>query len=787
MRKSILDLRFPAGGVVKRYAYQQGPQFTSPDALNVRPFDSLEGRERGGSRPGLGKAYYDQLGSGNPIRLLNAVTTVEQDVLTFWGDNFKGTSLGDAWSAASWIAGGLPPILPSDAADVVYASGNAVGAVRSALAELDTSQPYQIDLFIAPYQDQHWGKYQIFLRMNNATPVATTDGVIVELIQTGTTGAYSGTAKVYVAGVETPYTLTAGSNGQPEAGWFSVLVNGNNIKVYWLGVLLLDQNISAPAGARFGFGIATTVEGGICLVDSFRVQFKTNNKSQTRRSQLIASSNGSLYKESYIGKMDVVSVTPTLASDRLLASAENAQKLYIADNGNPNAVGTDGTIDATGLILDAASVPDWSVLGITTHSHVVVISNGTGAVVNGTYKLAVIAAGSITLDSNAGVGGGNCSFRIERAPKVYDPVAGTLAILSATAGQVPTGCQLCCIYRNRLVLGGAPIAPHVWYMSRQGTLTDWDYAASADDAQRAVAGTNTDTGSIEAPLTALIPFSDDYLIYACDTQLWILRGDPAYQGGIDNLSKSVGIVDKQAWCRGPAGELVLLSRDGLYGLAPGGGAYPQQISRERLPRELLDFDNTMYTIQLEYDPRERGVHVYLTPQQTKGQYHWFFDWQTKSFWPAKLAGVHEPTALRYHTSQSAEDSAMLLGCRDGYIRRYRFSHERDDGTAIASHVFLGPLRIASDHNDGVLNELIAALAKGSGAVAWALHVGDTAEAAFHAAAFSSGFWSREGLNYKARPRARGQAAFLKLSNNANRAWTLERLTAVMEERGRQRL
>ena len=74
-----IDLQFPTGGLDRRLAYQNQPPYTTPDCSNVRPFDTLEGRERGGSRPGISKSFATQFGSGNAIQALSSVSIADDD------------------------------------------------------------------------------------------------------------------------------------------------------------------------------------------------------------------------------------------------------------------------------------------------------------------------------------------------------------------------------------------------------------------------------------------------------------------------------------------------------------------------------------------------------------------------------------------------------------------------------------------------------------------------------------------------------------------------------------
>jgi hypothetical protein len=62
MANTNVEFVFPVGGLNTAFPASQQPQLTSGDMLNVRPFDTLASRLRGGQRPGLGK-----WGSGTQI------------------------------------------------------------------------------------------------------------------------------------------------------------------------------------------------------------------------------------------------------------------------------------------------------------------------------------------------------------------------------------------------------------------------------------------------------------------------------------------------------------------------------------------------------------------------------------------------------------------------------------------------------------------------------------------------------------------------------------------------
>ena len=76
-RPRTIEVLFPPAGQGRRFGYQSQPPYTTFDCSNVRPFDTYEGRERGGSRPGIAKAYVTELGSGAPVQCLAPLRVVD--------------------------------------------------------------------------------------------------------------------------------------------------------------------------------------------------------------------------------------------------------------------------------------------------------------------------------------------------------------------------------------------------------------------------------------------------------------------------------------------------------------------------------------------------------------------------------------------------------------------------------------------------------------------------------------------------------------------------------------
>jgi hypothetical protein len=699
------------------------------------------------------------------------------DDFTAWSDTFGGSSLAAAWTQAAW-ASAVPSVLPTALASIDYSTSE--GEVVADALTIDTSQSYTVEMYLAPWLGSFHGDYRLYLRLDNSSPDIATEGVMVEIVMDDATGAYTGTLRSVLATAQTDTAFTPGTLGSARPGGLSATVVGDVVTVYWNGTQVASATVDTHSGSRVGFGLQCANAAGLSLANVFRVQYYTTATAPVLRSMLVASASGNIWNETTYARMTQVSTNLSVRDDVHLTAVQSGQDLYIADYGDVRASGTDGVV--SGATLDAASYGDWSTLGISTYDDVVVITNVGGATVAGTYKIQSVAAGQVTL--TASPGDGTCSYRIERAPKVYDPSAGTVVQMTATTGQVPTGNPLIARYNDRIVLAGAEIAPHVWYMSRQGTPLDWDY--SQTDSQRAVAGTASEAGTPGSPITALISHSDDYLIIACRNEIWRLRGDPAFGGALDSLSSTVGIIGPDAWCLGPSGELIFLSLDGLYALPPGGNSFPISLSREVLPREFLNIDPNMQEVLLEYDVHGRGVHIFLTPVSSNARIHWWFDWERKTFWPVSLYSDHEPTATCQSQATAIEESGVILGGRDGKLRRPSDLAGCDVGQTFSSYAVIGPIALNADGFLGRIMAMDAVMASTSGSVTWNLYDALTFEGVASASSSDTGTWVA-GLNATIHPACVGQAFSLKVTGTAGIPWSMENVIADVRSGGRRRI
>ena len=277
---------------------------------------------------------------------------------------------------------------------------------------------------------------------------------------------------------------------------------------------------------------------------------------------------------------------------------------------------------------------------------------------------------------------------------------------TTTYGSLPNKAYLGCLYRGRPVLSGDPEHPHQWYMSRQAN--PWDFAYVANDAQTPVKGGNSDAGEIGDIVRALIPYKDDYLIFGCASSMWFLAGDPAFGGSINELDLTVGIFGSHSWCFDGEGYLYFWGTNGLYKTTIPG--IPRCISEIQLPKLIEDeaADPSTHRITMAYDRRRGGILICITKISDGTNSNWWYDLRSEGFFPESYNAVSGVYSLFNYDANSDTYRDLLVGCKDGYIRKFNESLKSDNASAdaaeagtipIESYVTFGPLPLFQDDPD----------------------------------------------------------------------------------------
>lgn len=792
MRTRHVNIMPPMGGLRRDAGFQEHPPYATPECRNVRPYDAFSMRARLGSRSGLEKAASTRLGGGSPVNMLAELPVMADSGHKAWRDDFRDEELGEMWSDASWLPARLQ-LLPASKA-IAGELHPVTGGVLDAFEDLEADQPHSVDILIEPYDADSYGSvYTIFLRMDDSAPDASQDGVLVELQTLSAAGEYSARIRKRTGGETATLAFSSQASATQVRGWFSAYVSGDTVSAVFDGTEVATADAGSAAGGRIGLGLNCGSDTRpAALVDAIRVRYFGAGAEQ--RDLLLAASGGALYAEALPGRLEEVESDTDLMGDRLILSAPRLQKLFIADWGEANAAGTDGTIGgASNNQLSASGISDWTALDIDTDSDSVEIYNTLGSISgnDGTYSITSVVAGYIVVDNDFG-GTGSCSYRISRAPKVYDGASGELSVWEATAGTVPANCPLICVYSDRVWLAGSVALPNMWAMSRQGDPFDWDF--SAEGAQAAIYGPASTAGQIGGTLTALAPHTDDYLLMASRTTLWAMVGDPGAGGGLTNVSQTVGVVGRGAWTRTPDGHFVFLSHDGLYALAPGGRGTPQSLSRERCPQELINVDTSLRQPLMEYDAREQCVRIYNARNSggggtLEGYEHWAFHWPSGTFWPDTHGAAHRPhSVLGRRFLLTGGDLTLVVGSMDGYVRGYSLARADDDGAEVLKQVTLGPFEFGRAAGaEAIASGLDGIVDERSDYVRFDVRAGATMQSVLSESPLDWGYLyasEAHGMRQRSAGRAAGACHAIELTSAGR--FAVERLSAQVALAGRAR-
>lgn len=741
----------------------------------------------------------------NEIRLLNVCRTLQGEAATSLTDPFS--SIGGSWSdAGTWVLNGVTTtgIITSNGSQAISGGLGHLYTGRYASQSISTQKRRQVTLD-APYIPED-GEISILMDMNNTTPVPGGSVRFRVLAGVTATGAIfwdlflycnetiKATRRIYLKSSASSMALAIDATNTARC-----YVNGSEAIAFLLpgytaaggrvGIALVSSATTHTHTDAFTF--TYTVQGGALAVD------------QLPPRTLVASSNGRIYVQDKSGDMKVLgldaAVVRTLASDRLLQSVNRYQKLYIADYGLKKY--GQGTGSNTTTSFDDGGVGDWtaSVFGpnanqaIDTDDDRLEIISGTGAT-PGVYQINSIIAGNLTLSVSPGTTGSSLYYRILRGPKVFNSADLTLTLfpLGTIGNQAPVGCTIVALSNDRLIWSGDSLLPHIAYLSKAGDPENYAYVSTMAAVEPGGAFvfnplTTSGASSLADAVTAVIPYTHDWTVFAGYRSTTILRGDPTTNGRLDQLSPDIGIIDKFAYCFTPEQVLLGMSTNGLYLFPPIPNSAPEPLSRRRVPAELLDINTALYDVQLNFDIKNHGVNIFVSPKTAGATTHWWFDWGSRAFWKETYYPNHDPTASCVHTMDQDGTPTVLLGCRDGYIRRFVPTLGVDDDQSMPSTATLGPFGGTS--LQFMLHQILMEMASQSGLIIVDVLAGDTPEKAKNSEPVYTFSIGGGGDIFAPAPencRIRGGAFFLRLTNQTLYAWAMESLVLNLEAVSKRR-
>lgn len=399
------------------------------------------------------------------------------------------------------------------------------------------------------------------------------------------------------------------------------------------------------------------------------------------------------------------------------------------------------------------------VVTVTSHGYATgdqaIISGVLGnTAANGNWTITVLTANTFSLDGSVGNGaytsGGTCVMR-----------------------RVGSRCSLIAVWGGRIVLSGLGTDPNNIFMSAVGDPFDWDYSPEVQTVQQAVAGNVTaGYGKNADRVTALIPYTDDVLIIGGSNSIRRLLGNPA-EGGLNvSVTDITGIAFGKAWCQSPEGVIYFFgSRGGVYKMDPANGI-PQRLTATTIDERLADVNLDANAINLLWDDRAIAVRIYITPKDGSPATHYVWDVRNEAWWPFSYAtDVHNPLAVHLLSGGTAAERRVMEYGQDGYVRIVDVDATSDDGSAIKSHVLIGPL------NDSMLLEVEATLSEESSPVTFEIRTASSEQRALTAPPRSTAKL-RRGRNATIWVRTYLERGYVRLASLG--PWALEKLSAGIE-------
>ncbi len=870
MPRQIHDLRFPIKGFVENSGYSSQPDGTTPDVLNMRPFDAIDRRLRGGQRTGIGKYLSAAVNGSAQIQMIYttieaapvstpaavgakfaeqspAITGSANDVTVHPDGDVVFVTIDDSFSheLAAWPWGnstGFGTKYTSYAppgnsgfdprAVRVHPDGNAVAIVHDggalAIIGFDKVTGFNMtplidtNLGIGDLNSVDWhpsGTYLVasgdstpFVRAyawDGATlgsaitppnlPTANVhnvawspDGLRIAVHQQLSTAAsilvYTWTGTAFAASPVSPATAagtSAGLSWHPSQTYLAAgsnAVGAGGLRVWpWsnatgFGVQLSDPTFTGTASrvsvawrpqgnALMGIG---QISGGSNFLEV--VDFTSDDLSTTATQPATAPTvsfptgfggtawtpDGGVLFIAGSGGREMEAYEYTAALTNL-----NARKVNLVIASGGNVYRTNDDLTTTGLV-----------------------NSGSGAVVSGDPVRAQQLFNAVYFVDGTASG-----------YKVLNLATNTIATWTPTDGSLPVGstdatkaCRIIQLYRGRIALAGLEEEPQNWFLSRAGDGLNWDYSPTTINPLQAVAGNNSNAGQLGDVVTALAPYQDDVMIMGGANSLWIMNGDPASGGEIDNISRRVGIVGPDAWTYDSDGNFYFFWVNGLYRMQRGGGA-PELVSKDKIDKEFANVDTSTSFIRLAYDPVWQGVHIFInTPSQpVTGQIHYWYDERTDGFWRDQYPAAHGPSAVGVIYADDPQQTAILMGGYDSFIRDFRDAALDDDGTAIGSRVIIPAFRAAGVLGDTKISELHFNLDDASGDVQLEVLAGQTVEQAVESGDIRFTKTLVPGRTNAIRQRARGNTVLCRLSKGtAGSSWAYEAGGMVYDIAGKAR-
>jgi hypothetical protein len=261
----------------------------------------------------------------------------------------------------------------------------------------------------------------------------------------------------------------------------------------------------------------------------------------------------------------------------------------------------------------------------------------------------------------------------------------------------------------------------------------------------------------------------------------------------------------QSWCYDNNRNLYFWGDNGIYRLEANFSGITC-LTETLLPDIVADeaVDPSTHRITMGYDNKRHGLIIAITVLASGVNSNYFYSLKTRGFFPESYPEEAAAYSLFYYNANDPDYTDLLIGSKDGYIRKFLNTAKDDDAggadEAISSYVTYPITALGELDMNGKLGELVFELSGGASGgdftdtdgVTYSLFNGDDAETVLEdiidgATAFKSGTLSGTGRKNKVRPRMRGAYFGLKLANStASESWAVNKIMFNTKAAGKVR-
>jgi len=790
-REQLITIPWPKGGYVENASFYDQPDLTTTRALNVRNFDAIERKDRGGQRTGISKYLDEQINSNNAIQALGSVV-LAFDSATIVIDQtlFEETFSGYADAAfidsvpANWDefrVSGTTVTKTTDAnrevrkvtdgSNSVMKTGPITGAndtfnVMLIEQSLAIGSAYVVRIvFVPPVNDStaaDRGGIMIGVRYDKAAldALSAGSGTTMNGVNVGwqaASSASSGVQTVQMRYSDTSNSTVFAGSATALGSTFTVTngvyvtmelrVNGDTFQVY-VDNVLIGQFTSSVSSSNGGIVIGLSSSGNVSvnedrspLIDLVQV-FTGTTPASLRNTKIVAVAGGTIKTID----PDFGLLLPTNGTGAQFTSGPTAiqdayQKVYFADGFTTGYKVLDAKTNQVSDWIDSVTAGALPTGGTGTQYTITAVDTSTRQFTVAQNLSAIVSAGDYIVVSNSLDDSAN-SNRDNDGSYTVASVSGTGPTIITVNQTVPStsvsgtlavgnvACRILALFAGSIFASGLETDPQNWFCSASGDPNNWDYFPTVTSQIQAVAGNNGLAGRLGDVITALAPYNDDTMVMGGANSLAVMRGHPAAGGAIDLISQKIGIVGPTAWTFDSGSNFYFFSVNGFYRMDLN-SFQPVLLSQKKLDQTFSGINTSLFRVLLTYDPEWQGVHIFFTPksQPTAAPIHYFWDERSDAFWPDEYPITIGPTAILRYNADDPEDSALLLGSWDGYLRSFDSASMDDDGTVITSYCQFTPITPGSAVATSRLHDIVVILDADSNAATLKLYAGDTPEAA----------------------------------------------------------